>query len=322
MSADAFAPTQPLPRIPLLKPGIGATFYGNLPRDLDTPQGRDVIRASDIVTLHTLADPSDARHAALVRQINPDARVWLGLPANYLSRMDLAQGRGPVLAEVSRIARVAVSMGVELVELNGEGASDGLTPGDWTYPRADRREQQRLESLARDVLHTLRAALPPTIAIGWTSHDMPGFALPWGAILSRVDVHAPQHYPAQQGAVATQRTLERRIATARGRWEAIADRGEIPDGVVPGGGSWSPYLQGWGHTVGALVWGLCEAPLVRLWACPGSWSPEALSALRAARTLRAAVGVGPDAVERWQTARGLTPDGVVGPRTLSTLVPG
>jgi len=302
-----------------LKPGIGATIYGSLPRDIDSPLGRDVIRASDIVTLHTSADPTDVRSAALVRQINPDARVWLACPANYLSRMDLARGRAAVVAEVQRIATIARDMGAELVELNGEGAADGLTPGDWTYPEPDTRERARLESLARDILVALRAALPPTIALGWTSHDMPGFDVPWGPILSRVDLHAPQHYPAEAGRVVRQRELEHRIARSRGRWEGLADHGVVPPEAIPGGARWAPYLQGWGHTLGALVWGLCEAPIARLWACPGSWSPEALQALQGARAIRTEVGHGSDSIERWQRDSGLAVDGVVGPRSLAVL---
>jgi murein L,D-transpeptidase YcbB/YkuD len=56
--------------------------------------------------------------------------------------------------------------------------------------------------------------------------------------------------------------------------------------------------------------------VVRLWACPGSWSPEAVEALTLARRLRAEVG---PSVERWQIARGLTADGVIGPVTLASL---
>jgi len=302
--------TRPLP----LRPGVGATFYGSLLRDLDAH--REVIRASQIVTLHTAADDSDTRAAALVRQINPGARVWLGLPANYLSRLDLARGREVVAAEVRRVARVALAMGAEFVEINGEGASDGATPGDWTSAPTDDREARRLGSLAVVVIETLRAELGTRAAIGWTSHDMPGFRLPWGEILTRVDLHAPQHYAAQAGRTVAQRELERRIAASSGRWEALADRDAVPADAIPYGMRWSPYLQGWGHTVGALVWGLCEAPVVRLWACPGSWSPEALTALQLAGRIRAEVGT---SVEAWQRAHGLAPDGVVGPETLRLL---
>jgi len=294
--------------------GIGATFYGSLPRDLDAH--REVIRACDHVTLHTAADASDVASAALVRQINPSARVWLAIPGNYLSRLDLTKGRDAAVAEVRRCARIALAMGAEVFELNGEGASDGQTVGDWTAGGADDIEATRLASLAAALLDAARAELGTRCALAWTSHDMPSFRLPWAAILSRVDLHSPQHYPAQVGRLVAQRELESRIARSLGRWEAACERSSVPVDAIPYGAKWAPYYQGWGHQVGALVWGLCEAPVARLWACPGSWSPEAVEALTLARRLRAEVG---PSVERWQMAHGLTADGVVGPRTLASL---
>lgn len=297
-----------------VKPGVGATFYGDLPRDLDAH--RDVIRACDVVTLHTRADPFDVASAALVRQINAEARVWLAIPGNYLVRMDLARGREATVAEARRCARIALACGAELFEINGEGASDGARPGDWTSAPGDSHEARRLGSLAVEVLEAARAELGDRCALGWTSHDMPGFRLPWAEILSRVDLHSPQHYPAQAGRTVSQRELEARIAKSEGRWEAFAERSDIPVEAIPYGARWSPYLQGWGHQLGALVWGLCEAPVARLWACPGSWSAEAVEALTLARRLRAEAG---PSVERWQSAHGLVADGVVGPATLASL---
>jgi len=298
-------------------PGVGATFYGKLPRDLEAHEA--VLRACDTVTLHTAADATDARSAEAVRRINPSARVWLAIPGNYLSRLGRERGRAVAVAEVRRCAAVALDMGAEVFEVNGEGASDGAPSGDWTSAVADIPERHRLIELATALLDATHDVLKDRCAVSWTSHDMPGFRLPWQPILTRVDLHAPQHYPAQAGRVARQRDLERRIATSRGRWEALALMGGVPTDKVPGGPCWSAYLQGWGHDVGALVWGLCEAPTARLWACPGSWSPEALEALQLARKLRAAHGHGPLAVEAFQTAHGLTADGVIGPNTLREL---
>jgi hypothetical protein len=39
------------------------------------------------------------------------------------------------------------------------------------------------------------------------------------------------------------------------------------------------------------VWGFCEAAIVRVWAFPGSWDPNAVTAMRAARTA-AEIGLG------------------------------
>lgn len=298
----------------MIRPGIGATFYGSLPRDLDAH--RDVIRACDHVTLHTAADASDVQNAALVRRINPEARVWLAIPGNYLSRMDLARGREATVAEARRCARIALAMGAEVFEINGEGASDGAAPGDWTSAPGDAHEARRLGSLAVAILEAARAELGDRCALGWTSHDMPGFLLPWSEILSRVDLHSPQHYPAQAGRLVAQRELEARISRSLGRWEVLAERHEVPADAIPRGAKWAPYLQGWGHQTGGLVWGLCSAPIARLWACPGSWSPEGARALVLARRLRAAVG---PSVEAWQRLHRLSADGIVGAATLLSL---
>lgn len=300
----------------MIAPGIGATFYGNLPRDLDTPEGREVIRACDLVCLHTAADSTDVTSAALVRALGCP-RVWLAIPANYLSRMDAERGRVAAIAEATRVAKVARDAGVELLELNGEGASDGARVGDWTSAPRDAAEADRLGSLARELVGAIRAVYPG--AVGWTSHDgTRSFRVP-RSHLALVDLHSPQHYPAQSGVIVDQRALEHRVAWSEGQWDALAASGGCPADVAPYGGAWSPYYQGHGHSVAALVWGLVQAPTARLWACPSSWSPEAVQALTLARRLRAAVGTGHDAVARWQTAHGLVADGVIGPQTLRSL---
>lgn len=299
-------------------PGVGATFYGNLPRDLETAQGREVIASCDHVTLHTAADAGDVRNAGVVRRSGCQ-RVWLAIPANYLSRIGLARGLPAAVAEAQRCARVARDAGVEVFELNGEGASDGKVEGDWTSAPGDAREARRLGELAVAVLEAARDVLQERAAIAFTSHDMPGFRLPWAEILSRVDLHSPQHYPAQAGRLVPQRELDARVARSLGRWEALVERGEVAADVIPYGPRWSPYFQGHGHQLGALVWALCEAPTARLWASPGSWSDDAPRALRLARRIRAEVGLGPGTIERFQFARGLAQDGAVGPKTLAAL---
>lgn len=289
-------------------PGIGTTIYGHLPRDLSA----DVIAACDHVTLHTRADASDVQSAAKVRAMGC-SRVWLAIPANYLVRLS----DSAAVAEAERCARVARDMGAEVFEFNGEGSSDGRTPGDWIAPKGATQEVERLESLARLIVGAARDMLGEACAIGWTSHDGTGFRVP-RSHLPLIDLHSPQHYPAEAGRVATQAKLAQRIAWSRGQWEGLAMRGLVPADVIPYGAKWSPYYQAHGHEVGALVYGLCEAPTTRLWAYPGSWSAAGLRALKAARVIRANTDVTlPDVIARWQQAQGLTPDGIVGPRTLA-----
>lgn len=297
-----------------IKPGVGVTFFGKLPAILNP----DIVAECDIVCLHTALDASDPKTVEQVRKINPGAQVWIGFPANYLSRMDLFQNRKKVLAECDRIAEVALDCGIELLEPNGEGSSDGKIVGDWVGPVGDAAEAARLEELGKAVMDRLKEKLQGKVALGWTSHDGTGFRIPRN-LLQRVDLHAPQHYPAYAQHTVTQRELDRRFQWSRGQWDHLAARGIVDPSVCPYGAKHSPYLQGWGHSVGALVWGLCEAPTARMWACPGSWSPEALTALKLARKLRAKHGYGPNAVERFQAAVGLEADGIVGKLTLEAL---
>jgi hypothetical protein len=309
------APETAAPTLRTLAPGVGATIYGKLPRDIAEP----VCRASDFITLHTAADASDVGAAGKVR-LYGCSRVWLAVPANYLVRLGQSRGVPAAIAEARRCARIAADMGAEAFEFNGEGSSDASKPGDW-IPGTP-AEAQELADLAAAILGAAEEELRlrgSAAVVMWTSHDMPGFKLPWGVILRNVGGHSPQHYPAQKGRLVRQKELMARIATSKGRWEGIAERDGLPAELLPGGALWAPYLQGWGHTVGASVWGLAEHRIGRLWAYPGSWDANGLLALRLVRVLRAEAGHGPDAVERWQAAHNLAADGLIGPRTEEAL---
>ena len=133
-------------------------------------------------------------------------------------------------------------------------------------------------------------------------------------------LHRPQHYPANKSLGEIRwRTLAGRIDASRAQWGRLAARGVVRPELVPGAGGWSPYLQGWGHTVGATCWGLDQAPLAGLWACPSSWDASGTTALRAMRKIRDEAGHAPGAVARWQRAHDLEADGVVGAATLRAM---
>lgn len=301
-----------------LSPGIGVTVFGSLPGDLRP----DVIAACDHVTLHTAADAGDVRNAARVRALGCE-RVRLAIPANYLVRLANARGEAAAVAEVERCARVALDMGAELFELNGEGSSDGEKPGDWIAPADAPAETERLERLAEMLFEAIVDVLGDACAAGWTSHDGTGFRIP-RRFLRLIDLHRPQHYPAlphEKGKPPppriTQRGLEKRVAWSLGQWDGLATRGKVPGDVVPYGPRWAMYTQAHGLTLGALVWALCEHSDATLWAFPGSWDELALRALKCARVIRNNVDVTkPDVIERWQTAKALDVDGSVGPATI------
>lgn len=298
-------------------PGVGVTFFGNLPGILDP----EVIAACDFVCLHTMLDRADHDHARRVRALGC-SRVWIATPANYLVRR---MSDDAAVSEVQRAARIARDLGAEVFELNGEGTSDGEKPGDWIVPLRDLAGAARLEVLAQRIMDAARAVAGDRMALAWTSHDGTGFRVP-RAFLQHpaLDLHAPQHYPAlprKNGAPPriTQRGMEKRVAWSEGQWQALAARGVVPPDVCPHGARWTMYTQAHGLTVGAMAWALCEAPTARLWAYPSSADrPEMLAALRVARAIRRDVDVGkPDAIERWQAAKGLVSDGIVGRATIS-----
>jgi hypothetical protein len=307
----SIAPNIAAPTLRTLAPGVGATIYGNLPRDIAEP----VCRASDFITLHTAADASDVASASKVRSYGC-SRVWLALPTNYFVRLGQSRGVPAAIAEARRCARVAAGMGVEVLEFNGEGSSDASKPGDWIPGTPE--EARELADLAAAIIGAAEEELRlrgSAAVVMWTSHDMPGFRLPWGVILRGVGGHSPQHYPAQKGRLVKQKELMARVATSKGRWEGIAERDGLPEELLPGGELWAPYFQGWGHTVGASVWGLTEHRIARLWAYPGSWDNTGLVSLRLARAIRAEVEPNADALEHWQARHSLSADGMFGPRS-------
>ena len=309
-AVDPCGPTQPARRV--LAPGLAVTWY-ELARDVPY----EVLDAADIVVMHTTPDRTDVDKARTLRALGK--RVWMAAPGNPLA--DRLKSSRFVLDTLRAWADVIRAADVEVFEINAEGPSGPRSTVHWKP--VDASDRVRLRERAKLILAELSAALPG-VALSFTSHDYgEGHALTWDAWLgpqSPVTLHRPQHYPADKALGEIRwRTLAGRIDTSRAQWGRLARRGIVRPELVPGGAGWSPYLQGWGHTVGATCWGLDQAPLAGLWACPSSWDANGTTALRAMRAIRDEVGHAPGAVARWQRAHDLEADGIVGAATLRAM---
>lgn len=289
----ATAPLRPIPA-----PGLVVTAWGSggIGRALDEALPALVSIRPDAVQIHTQPDASDAAAVARIARDLPDARVWIGAPADTLARTPATAPK-----RAAEWACMASQLGAEVLILNGEAAWKGAAP-----------------SLARDVIAAMREA-SPALVLGWTSFDHPRYhRLPWGAILGAggVDLHLPQVYAAPEDGIATR-------ASALARWESAARQWDALGDVLPahrlGGERCVPYVQAHHVSVSGTCALLDRAPLASAWALPTRSDEAGVIALRADAIMRREAGHAPGRVARWQTAHGLVADGVVGARTLAAL---
>jgi murein L,D-transpeptidase YcbB/YkuD len=262
----------------------------------------------DAVQLH--ASPTALRSAAPavareVRTLCPRAAIWLGVACDSPA-FRLAEGAWSVERARDALlvaAQVAVGVGASHVVWNAEGA--------WKRPNAAAVDRA---PLARAVVETC-AARHPALAQGHTAYDQPHLhgRYPWAAWIgpgSPVALALPQVYCAPKEGLAPRGALARRLAAHRASWARSTTAGLVRPGLAV-----LPYLQlhsvpaGQTATVAGEL-GLCG------WALPSRSDAEGHRALRALAALRP---LGPGAVARWQAARGLEADGIVGPRTLASL---
>ena len=283
---------------PIPAPGLVVTAWGSggIGRALDEALPALVSIRPDVVQIHTQPDASDAAAVARIARDLPDARVWIGAPADTLARTPATAPK-----RAAEWACMASQLGAEVLILNGEAAWKGAAP-----------------SLARDVIAAMHEASPALI-LGWTSFDHPRWhRLPWGAILGAggVDLHLPQVYAAPEDGIATR-------ASALARWESAARQWDALGDVLPahrlGGERCVPYVQAHHVSVSGTCALLDRAPLASTWALPARSDEAGVIALRADAIMRREAGHAPGRVARWQAAHGLTADGVVGARSLAAL---
>lgn len=283
---------------PIPAPGLVVTAWGSggIGRALDEALPALVSIRPDAVQIHTQPDASDAAAVARIARDLPDARVWIGAPADTLARTPATAPK-----RAAEWACMASQLGAEVLILNGEAAWKGAAP-----------------SLARDVIAAMREASPALI-LGWTSFDHPRWhRLPWGAILGAggVDLHLPQVYAAPEDGVATRDGALARWESAARQWDALGD-------VLPahrlGGERCVPYVQAHHVSVSGTCALLDRAPLASTWALPARSDEAGVIALRADAIMRREAGHAPGRIARWQSAHGLTADGIVGRATLGAM---
>jgi len=326
-----------------LPPGVAAYLWTTERRDgagRPLPRGglrrawrgaEAAVRAArpDALVLHAPPGLVDAlpEVARAARAALPCVRLWVGVGGDGWAD-DWRAGRVPgerVVSELVRAARVAREVDAEAVIWDFEAA--------WKAAPADKHPRAELEALASAAVRACAAEAPDAVH-GLTSYDHPTLhtALPWRGFFEpgALSLYVPQVYPAVPGGAPRGAVPARLRSSARSQAEAER-RGMLPPDVRDATGAdvaddvdRIAAVQLHGLDVRDQVAVLADEAHVAAWALPliddgGRADPSGVRALEAALRLRREVGGGPGAVARWQAARGLVADGIVGPRTLAAL---
>ena len=273
------------------------------------------------VQLHTW---EPRRIAPLVQRALPGVRLVVGVGVDGIAR-DVAKGTRSVswgVARMRELAGRAASIGAVAIVWNAEAG--------WKTPPST-TQRVRIEQLVREGLAAVAEGYP-ALAQWHTAYDHPSLhsTYPWRAWLgagSPITVSLPQVYAAPGGDLAAHRgALPRREAKALASWAAAVRSGWIrpddPDDAAddPRDVDWRPYYQLHHVALADTVSSAVRHPLAAQWALPTRSDRDGRRALLALCALDRLGLWGEDAVTRYQTAAGLKPDGVYGPRTEAHLL--
>jgi hypothetical protein len=256
-----------------------------------------------------------------LRRLLGDVPLVVGCGVDGIART-VALGQWSVergTREFLALARRACDAGALAVCWNAEAAWKRLPSS---------LEGARLWALIPGMLAQVRERYP-RLRQWHTSYDHPSYhaTYPWRAWLgpgSPIEVSLPQVYAAPGGGLMAHRgALPAREARALSSWRAAIRAGWIaPDDPATAaleGVRWRPYLQCHHVPTADTVAVAVAHPLAALWAVPTRCDDAGRLALRALCELWRRGYWGADAVQRFQAAAGLRPDGVCGPRTLAAL---
>jgi len=276
----------------------------------------------DVVVLHDspsalLRDLETA--VARVRAWHPWCRVHVGAGMDgtvaQWRRGEVSAER--VIAPLEAVAKLCERLRVECVVWNGES--------QWKDTGTDAVSMAQIEELARALGERTSRAAPS--CVHWlSSFDQPtlhaalrGFMRGFTPFMS---AYTGQAYVAVAGG-APRGALDRRL-NAAARSQELAERaGMLPDDLE--GAAETPRdcdriasIQVYATPLADVVAAAVRYPMLALWAAPlvaehGRMDPAGLTAIAFAQVVRRS---GCTSVAEWQQARGLKPDGIVGPRTL------
>lgn len=291
----------------------------------------------DLFCLHSGASSFNSKaFSTLVKEIRetmPGMRLWMGLGADArmaawrAGEIPSSAVVGPFQAAFRAIAEEGFEVGV-------------IDPEQAHKDRAgDARSREDHEKIATEIVEACAAAAPKVV-IAITTYDHLGHHSSWPALgffvrTRKVSLFLPQYYSANLNPKRGQ--LAARIKSANASMAIAERKGVLPkDLTAPDPANPNepidvandvdrvPLYQLHKVERGELTEHFVAAPHATGWALPkisddGRADDAGLVSLEAALMIRREFGCGRDAVERFQAAHGLKPDGIVGSKTLNAL---